>query len=411
MLATTMMLLMMTAALAGCAGSDITQDDVDDARAEGLADGIAQATTVSTLDLIHQRGDLRCGVKTEQWGMGYRADENSSYQGLDVDYCKAIAAAIGLDPEKDVTYVYASGQERFNLLKDGTNILAEDYTGIDVLIRTTTWTASRDADQNGDFAAINFYDGQNFLVNGDVLPNDGTPSIYDLSGASICVATGTTTESNLQDWISDWDTSLGPAPTAVLYPEATPARAGFTGGECSAYTGDSSAMGAYKWQLDGSGDPTACQLKDSNDACVDLWIPSEFISKEPLTAVVRDYDTEWKEVVQWVWYGMVTAEEMGITSDNHAAVLSSATVSAAETRFLSASPWLGTENNPVAPTFMQDVLNAVGNYGEAYDRAFCDGTYDGHSGSTAMVDCVIPRANTQNALVSEGGLMFAPAWK
>ena len=92
-----MMLLMMTAALAGCAGSDITQDDVDAARAEGKAEGIAETTIVSTLDVIHDRGSMNCGVKSEQWGMGYLADENSQYTGLDVEYCKAIAAAIGLN--------------------------------------------------------------------------------------------------------------------------------------------------------------------------------------------------------------------------------------------------------------------------------------------------------------------------
>ena len=106
MLATTMMLLMMTAALAGCAGSDITQDDVDQARADGKAEGIAEATTVSTLDVIMARDPpmMNCGVKSEQWGMGY-LNTDSEYTGLDVEYCKAIAAAIGLDPENDITYL------------------------------------------------------------------------------------------------------------------------------------------------------------------------------------------------------------------------------------------------------------------------------------------------------------------
>ena len=189
---------MMTAALAGCAGSDITQDDVDEARAEGKAEGIAEATTVSTLDEIHARGSMNCGVKSEQWGMGY-LNTDSEYTGLDVEYCKAIAAAIGLNPETDITYVYSSGSERFNLLRD---------SEIDVLIRTTTWTTSRDADLNADFAGINFYDGQAILVNGNKLANDGTPSVYDLAGTAICVATGTTTEGNIQDFISDWDLSL-----------------------------------------------------------------------------------------------------------------------------------------------------------------------------------------------------------
>lgn len=397
-LATMMMLLMTTAALAGCAGSDITQDDVDTARAEGLAQGIAQATTVSTLDVIEERGSMNCGVKSEQWGMGY-LNTDSEYTGLDVEYCKAIAAAIGLT-EDDITYVYSSGSERFNLLRD---------SEIDVLIRTTTWTTSRDADLNADFAGINFYDGQAILVNGNNLANDGTPSVYDLGGAAICVATGTTTEGNIQDFISDWDTSWGATPTAFVADDATAARAAFVGGECDAYTGDNSAMAAYKWQLDGSGGADECAIKATDDAsqCADLWIGAEYLSKEPLTAAVRDYDTEWKEVVQWVWFGMVTAEEMGLTSDN----LDSAPTDSATTRFLTGSSWLGTESNPLDASFMTDVLTAVGNYGQAYDRSFCDGTYDGTSGSDAMTGCVLPRAGTENALVSEGGLMYAPAWR
>ena len=399
MLATTMMLLMMTAALAGCAGSDITQDDVDQARADGKAEGIAEATTVSTLDVIHERGSMNCGVKSEQWGMGY-LNTDSEYTGLDVEYCKAIAAAIGLNPETDITYVYSSGSERFNLLRD---------SEIDVLIRTTTWTTSRDADLNADFAGINFFDGQAILVNGNKLANDGTPSVYDLAGTVICVATGTTTEGNIQDFISDWDASWGAAPSTFVADDATAARAAFVGEECDAYTGDNSAMAAYKWQLDGSGDPTACAIAHADDStqCADLWIGAEYLSKEPLTAAVRDYDTEWKEVVQWVWFGMVTAEEMGLTSNN----LDSAPTDSATTRFLTGSSWLGTEANPLDADFMTDVLTAVGNYGEAYDRSFCDGTYDGVSGSDAMTGCVLPRANTENALVSEGGLMYAPAWR
>ena len=181
------------------------------------------------------------------------------------------------------------------------------------------------------------------------------------------------------------------------------------GEECDAYTGDNSAMAAYKWQLDGSGGAEECAIKHTSDStqCADLWIGAEYLSKEPLTAAVRDYDTEWKEVVQWVWFGMVTAEEMGLTSTN----LASAPTDTATTRFLTGSSWLGTEANPLDADFMTDVLTAVGNYGEAYNRSFCDGTYDGTSGSAAMTGCVLPRAGTENALVSEGGLMYAPAWR
>jgi len=155
LLATTMMLLMMTAALAGCAGSDITQEDVDAAREEGRAAGIAEATPVSTLDTIIARGSMKCGVKESQYGMGYLDAGTGVRSGLDISYCRGVAAALGLNPDTDVEYIPASGSDRFDKLASGT---------IDVLIRTTTWTTSRDADLNADFAGMNFFDGQGILV-------------------------------------------------------------------------------------------------------------------------------------------------------------------------------------------------------------------------------------------------------
>ena len=161
LLATTMMLLMMTAALAGCAGDDdsgFTQEDIDAAREEGRAAGIASATTPSTLDTIIERGSMKCGVKESQYGMGYLDSATGVRSGLDISYCRAVAAALGLNPDTDVEYIPASGSDRFEKLASGT---------IDVLIRTTTWTTSRDADLNADFAGMNFFDGQGILIRGD----------------------------------------------------------------------------------------------------------------------------------------------------------------------------------------------------------------------------------------------------
>jgi len=158
LLATTMMLLMMTAALAGCAGSDVTQDDVDASYDEGYAQGVADTTPVSTLDTIVDRGSMKCGVKESQYGMGYLDATTGVRSGLDIAYCRAVAAAIGLNPDTDVEYIPASGSDRFDKLSSGT---------IDVLIRTTTWTTSRDADLNADFAGMNFFDGQGILVRED----------------------------------------------------------------------------------------------------------------------------------------------------------------------------------------------------------------------------------------------------
>ena len=164
-------------------------------------------------------------------------------------------------------------------------------------------------------------------------------------------------------------------------------------------------MVAKKWALDTDGSIEG-----------GTWIASELMSKEPLGAATRDMDSDFKDVVAWVWYGMVTAEEMGVTSDNYAEMASTACAendagSAANPgmcRLLTSDLGLGTATNPLSGTWMQAVLAAVGNYGEAYDDAFCDGSYDGVSGSDAMTGCLISRAGTANALVSEGGLQYAP---
>jgi len=394
LLASTMMLLMMTAALAGCAGSDVTEDDVDAAREEGRAAGIAEATPVSTLDTIVDRGSMKCGVKESQYGMGYLDAATGVRSGLDISYCRAVAAALGLDPDTGVEYIPASGSDRFEKLSSGT---------IDVLIRTTTWTTSRDASLNADFAGMNFFDGQGILIREDRFAAAAAGnSAAGLDGANICVGIGTTTEGNMQDWFSSREIDFTSVPVA----DAAEATAKFIDGSCDAFTGDMSAMVAKKWQLDTDG---------SMDG-VDIWIASELMSKEPLGAATRDMDSDFKDVVAWVWYGMVTAEEMGVTSGNYAAKATEACAlndagSAADPgmcRLLTENLGLGTATNPLAGTWMQAVLSASGNYGEAYDDAFCAGDYDGVSGSAAMNDCLISRAGTLNALVSEGGIQYAP---
>ena len=394
LLASTMMLLMMTAALAGCAGSDVTEDDVDAAREEGSAAGIAEATPVSTLDTIIARGSMKCGVKESQYGMGYLDSATGVRSGLDISYCRAVAAALGLDPDTGVEYIPASGSDRFEKLSSGT---------IDVLIRTTTWTTSRDASLNADFAGMNFFDGQGILIREDRYSAAASGnSATALDNANICVGIGTTTEGNMQDWFSSREIDFTSVPVA----DAAEATAKFIDGSCDAFTGDMSAMVAKKWQLDTDGSMNG----------VDIWIASELMSKEPLGAATRDYDSEWNEIVAWVWYGMITAEEMGVTSGNYAAKATEACAlndagSAADPgmcRLLTENLGLGTATNPLAGTWMQAVLSASGNYGEAYDDAFCAGDYDGVSGSAAMNDCLISRAGTLNALVSEGGIQYAP---
>ena len=388
----------MTAALAGCAGGEgFSQEDIDAAREEGRAAGIAEATPVSTLDTIIERGSMKCGVKESQYGMGYLDAGTGVRSGLDISYCRAVAAALGLNPDTDVEYIPASGSDRFDKLASGT---------IDVLIRTTTWTTSRDADLNADFAGMNFFDGQGILVREDsysaaVAGN----SAGGLDGANICVGIGTTTEGNMVDWFSSRNIAFTSVPVA----DAAEATAKFIDGSCDAFTGDMSAMVAKKWQLDGDGSMNG----------VDIWIAQELMSKEPLGAATRDMDSDFKDVVAWVWYGMVTAEEMGVTAANAAEMATSAcalneggaTSDPGMCRLLTENLGLGTTDNPLAGDWMQAVLNAAGNYGEAYDDAFCDGTYDGTSGSDAMTGCLISRSGTLNALVSEGGIQYAPAMR
>jgi len=395
LLATTMMLLMMTAALAGCAGdSDFTQETEDAAYENGRAAGIAEATPVSTLDTIMERGSMKCGVKESQYGMGYLDSATGVRSGLDISYCRAVAAALGLDADTDVEYIPASGSDRFEKLAAGT---------IDVLIRTTTWTTSRDASLNADFAGMNFFDGQGILIRADRYDAaTAGNSAAGLDGANICVGIGTTTEGNMQDWFSSRNIEFTSVPVA----DAAEATAKFIDGSCDAFTGDMSAMVAKKWQLDTDGSMNG----------VDIWIAQELMSKEPLGAATRDMDSDFKDVVAWVWYGMVTAEEMGVTAANAADMQASAcelneggaTTDPGMCRLLSENLGLGTASNALAGDWMMHVLDAAGNYGEAYDDAFCDGTYDGVSGSDAMSGCLISRAGTLNALVSEGGIQYAP---
>ena len=380
----------------------VTQDDVDAAREEGRMQGIYEASPISTLDVILDRGSLKCGVKEDQWGMGYLSAGTGVRSGLDIEYCMALAAAIGLNPETDIEYIWASGSNRFELLATG---------DIDVLIRTTTWTGSRDADLDADYAAVNFYDGQGILIRGDIVEDDGDYSPADLDGMSICVGMSTTTEGNLVGWADNNELDIN----FVYVDSSWEATQYLIDGDCAAFSGDISAMVARKYMLESDGTCGIVADPDDQD-CDGLWIAPETLSKEPLAAVTRDYDSEWNEVVSWTWYGMITAEELGVHSGNYFS-FGDVCNSGGENydyhicNLLEDNLGLGTPSNPLSNNWMKDVLSTVGNYGEAYDRSFCDGTYDGVSGSDAMTGCVFPRSGTLNALVSEGGIQYAPSWR
>ena len=380
-----------------------TADDVDAYWNQGYQYGLqaGQGNPVSTLDTIIDRGYMNCGIKESQYGMGYLDYETGVRSGLDITYCRAVAAAIGLDPDTDVEYVPASGSQRFAMLHEQT---------IDVLIRTSTWTAFRDAALDADFAAVNFYDGQAVIVREDRYAAAAAGnSVTGLASADICVGIGTTSEGNLQGYFDTHGIDF----TSVPVGDYSEALSKLKDGSCDAWTGDASAMIAQKWMLENSDDHE--DWRDSGDH-TDLWVAAELLSKEPLAAATRDYDTEWNEIVSWVWYGVVTAEELGVTSGNYDTIDYSCNPGDSNynlwiCRLLTQDFGLGTEDNPLSSTWMQDVLEAVGNYGEMYDDAFCDGSYDGVSGSDAMTGCLMSRSGTLNALVSEGGIQYAPSMR
>lgn len=360
----------------------------------GYVDGAASVTArFSTLDDVLSRGSLKCGVKESHYGMGYLDSSTGVRSGLDIEYCRAIAAAIGLNPATDIEYVPVTSSNRFDNLASG---------AIDVLIRTTTWTTQRDADFGADFGAVNFYDGQSLMVREDAFAY-GNGSATQLNNANICVAEGTTTQSNLQDWFS----ARGISFVTVDVIHAGDATDKFKSGQCDAFASDMTGLIAHKWNLD----------NDVSWTNPGIWIIREIMDNEAMSSATRDYDSDWNEVVSWVWYGMVRAEELGVTSQNYDTKATEACDTSNSwanydgdvCRLLDYDLGLGTVDNPLPETWMQDVLEAVGNYGEVYDRAFCDGTFDGLGGSDAMTGCLVSRSGTANALVSEGGLQFTPS--
>lgn len=325
----------------------------------------------NTIDEIHERKKLKCGVKNSQFGMGYENATTKEYSGLDIEYCKGVAAALGVD---EVEYVIASASDRFKKLED---------KEIDVLIRTTTWTTERDAELKADFAAINFYDGQSILVSSGKFSKEDS-SASQLGGARICVEKDSTSEGNVKDFF------ITKGITVEIVASEGEAEDKFVDGVCDAITGDKSALVATKHKLDNS------------DIGIDTWITTEQLSKEPLAAATRDNDADFNEVVTWTWHGMVTAEEMNITQSNYEQVAAEscpggAKMNPAKCRFLTTNMGLGSAKHPLDDDWMQHVLGAVGNYGEAYSRAFCS------SGT-----CLIDRDGSKNALANEGGLMFSP---
>ncbi len=323
-----------------------------------MAVSAAASVNASTLDTVKNRGALQCGVSDGLPGFS-ATDSAGRWQGIDADFCRAVAAAVLGDAEK-VNFVSLTATERFTALQSGE---------IDVLPRNTTWTLTRDASLGLNFTGTNYYDGQGFLVSKDL----GVESALELDGASVCISSGTTTELNLADYFRMNGMSYEP----VLYDTADQTAAGFEAGRCDILTSDQSQLYALR-----------LQLSDPDSAVV---LP-EVISKEPLAPVVRQGDDVLYNIVKWVLFAKVNAEEMGITSENVDEMKESN--DPAVQRILGTSGNMG-ELLRIENDWAYNIIKQVGNYGEVFDRTV--GT-----GSPLNIERGL------NALWTEGGLQYAP---
>ena len=318
----------------------------------------AGGARAATLDEVKGRGELRCGVNIGLAGFS-APDDKGEWQGLDVDFCRAVASAIFKDPTK-VKFIPLSAKERFTALQSGE---------IDLLSRNTTWTMSRDTEQGLNFVGTTYYDGQGFLVRKSL----GITSVAALAGASICMQTGTTNELNVADYFRTRGLSYNP----VVYEKNEEAISAYNLGRCDAYTTDFSGLYAQRIKL---ADPDA-----------NMVLP-EVISKEPLGPVVRQGDDQWANLVQWSLFAWLNAEELGVAQANVDAMRNSANP---EIRRL-----LGIEGDfgkgiGLSNEWAYEIVKNVGNYGESFER-------------NLGKDSRLKIARGYNRLWTEGGLHYAP---
>jgi general L-amino acid transport system substrate-binding protein len=317
-----------------------------------------QAASAQTLKTVKERGMLSCGVSQGLPGFS-TPDDKGNWTGLDVDICRALAAAIFDDPTK-IKFVPLSAKDRFTALQSGE---------IDVLSRNTTWTLSRDTSLGANFTGVTYYDGQGFLVKKSLKVN----SALELNSASVCVQTGTTTEQNLADYFKSNNMKY----EVIAFGSNDEAVKAYESGRCDVFTTDVSGLYADRLKL---ANPT------------DHAVLPEVISKEPLGPMVRHGDDQWFDLVKWTLFAMVDAEELGITQKN------------ADDMAKSDKPELkrifGTDGNfgeslGVTKDWVSRIVKAVGNYGEAYDRNVGAGSKIGI-------------ARGLNQLWNKGGIQYAP---
>jgi len=327
-----------------------------------VAAALSLSTTAhagKTLEAVKAKGYVQCGVSTGLPGFS-AADEKGQFTGLDVDVCRAVAAAIFGDAGK-VKYSPLTAKERFTALQSGE---------VDMLSRNTTWTYTRDTSLGLNFTGVNYYDGQGFLVTKDL----GVKSALEMDGASFCIQAGTTTELNLADYFRANKMQYTP----ITFDTSDQTIKAFEAGRCDALTSDQSQLYALR-----------IKLKDPNSAMV---LP-EVISKEPLGPVVRQGDDEWLNIVKWSLFAMVNAEELGVTSENVDEMKAKSTDPNVR-RLLGIEgvkgEWMGLPDE-----WGYSIVKHVGNYGEAFDRNVGKGSPLGISRGL-------------NALWSKGGIQYAP---
>ena len=325
------------------------------AAAVGLA---ASAASAQTLNAVKARGILNCGANGQLPGFGL-PDAQGNWTGFDVDYCRAIAAVIFNDPTK-VKFVALTAKDRFTALQSG---------DIDVLIRNTTWSSSRDSQLGLNGTTPNYYDGQGFLVRKALKVN----SALELSDASVCVQQGTTNELNLADYFRANKMKL----KSVTFAQLDEALKAYDTGRCDAFTSDASQLYSVRLKL-ARGD--------------DHVVLPEIISKEPLAPFVRHGDDQWFDVGRWTHFAMINAEEFNITKANVDEQLKSDNP---EIKRL-----LGTESNygeqfGLTKDWAYRIIKHVGNYGEVFDRNL-------GAGSQLKI------TRGLNALWTKGGIQYGP---
>jgi len=311
------------------------------------------------LDAIKARGEVICGVSTGVAGFSI-ADSQGKWTGIDVDVCRAVAAALFGDGNK-VKFVPLSAQQRFTALQSGE---------VDVLSRNTTWTQQRDTALGLNFTGVTYYDGQGFMVAKKL----NVKSAKELNGATVCVQPGTTTELNLADWARSNKVSIKP----VVIEKLEEIEQAFFSGRCDVYTTDASGLAGTRVSKAPKPD--------------DYMLLPEIISKEPLGPAVTHGDDQWADLIRWTFNALVEAEEYGITAANVEQMKKSD--SPGIKRLLGVTPGLG-KNMGVSEEWAANAIKAVGNYGEMFERNV-------GKGSPLKLDRGL------NALWNKGGIMYSP---